>query len=330
MSDQTPAIPRVNRRGRRIAYRVADERGGVAFRPSNCTTLPPGTVPPGTAVQFTDRGAQKLTNAHLVLIFWGREWAGSLLATGVVNAVQNLLAGPYMSYLAQYGVRRANLWGTFFATNIDPPSPFTYADVGTFIRNQLDGDNLPEPDSNWPLVYGVIMPSYSTFQGDPRVDKPFPLPQGTLSGVLGANNYIIWSDYDIGDVDNDPAHYFWVGNTGPTATQANIDAITEVLSHELVETCTDPNNGDGLIQIGAGSAASQIGDKPCNTWCDRVRGVLAQSYWVHNLGDPLNGQCVLPKMYSVRRTLAGRNIGGSLRSIQGPIASLNRLITSLF
>ena len=173
------------------------------------------------------------------------------------------------------------------------------------------------------------MPSNSTFQGDNRIEA-VPLPPGTLSQVLGANSSIIWNDYDLFDVDNDPAHYFWVGNIGAAATQANVDAITEVLSHELLETCTDPNSGNGLVQVGGGAATSQIGDAPCNGWCDRVRGVLAQSYWVHNLGDPLNGQCVLPKFYSLRRSLAGRSIGGRSSNLQKPIPSLNQVVTTLF
>ena len=65
------APPRTNRRGRRISYHLAAPVGGVNFQASNCTVLAPGTAAPGTAVQFTDKGAQKLTNMHLVLIFWG-------------------------------------------------------------------------------------------------------------------------------------------------------------------------------------------------------------------------------------------------------------------
>jgi hypothetical protein len=263
-----------------------------------------------------------------VLIFWGKESANSQLATLVTNAIQGLLAGPYMSYLTQYGVRRASVWGTKFITNGDPPNPFNYGQIGQFVIDQLDGDNLPELDSDWRLVYAVLLPSNVAFVGDPRVET-VPLPPGTVSGVVGANSSIIWNDYDLGDVDNDPAHYLWVGNGGSAAIQANVDYITTVFSHELVETCTDPNNGDGIVQVGGGSATSQIGD-PCNSWCDYVRGVKAQAYWVHNLGDPLNGQCVLPKLYSVRRSLAGRNIGGRLGSLQYPIPSLNGLIASLF
>jgi hypothetical protein len=322
----SPQFGSLGRKKRRIRYRLADEpTTGLAFGTLGCGALSPGASPPGTTLQFTDKGAQKLTNVHVVLIFWGKEWANSQLANLVTNAVQGLLAGPYMSYLAQYGVRRGSIWGTKFVTDGDPPNPFGYSDIGNFVINQLDVDNLPEPDSDWPIVYAVLLPSNVSFQGDPRVDPP-----GTVvSNVLGANSSIIWNDYDLGDVDNDPAYYFWVGNGGNTPIQANVDYITSVLSHELVEICTDPNGGDGIVQVGGASATSQIGD-PGTSWCDNVRGVKAQSYWVHNLGDPLNGQCVLPKFYSVRRTLAGRNIGGRLGSLQYPIPSLNSLIASLF
>jgi hypothetical protein len=325
MSNQLYPTPR-GRKKRRIKYRLPEQpTSGIAFGALGCSALGPGASPPGTTVQFTDKGAQKLTNAHVVLIFWGQEWANSQLANLVVNSVQNLLAGPYMSYLAPYGVRRGSIWGTKFVTNGDPPNPFKYSDIGNFVIGQLDADNLREPDSDWPLVYAVLLPSNVSFQGDPRVET-VPLPPGTLSIVVGANSSIIWNDYDLGDVDNDPAYYFWVGNIGAAAIQANLDYITTVLSHELVEICTDPNGGNGIVQVGGGGAANQIGD-PCTSWCDYVRGVKAQSYWVHNLGDPLNGSCALPKFYSVRRTIAGRNIGARL---QPPIPSLNAWVTSLF
>jgi hypothetical protein len=83
-----------------------------------------------------------------------------------------------MSYLAQYGVRRGVLRGTTFVTNSDPPNPFSYSDVGNFIIAQLDADNLPEPDSDWPIAYCVIMPANVAFQGDSRFET-VPLPAGT-------------------------------------------------------------------------------------------------------------------------------------------------------
>jgi len=319
------AIP--GRRKRRITYRLPEKPAtGLIFTSLGCTALGAGAAPPGAGIQFTDKGAKKLTNVHVVLIFWGKEWANSQLANLVTNAIQKLLAGPYMSYLAQYGVHRGSIWGTKFVTDLgDPPSPFATSNVGAFLISLLDGDSLPEPDSDWPIVYAVFMPSNVVFQGDPNVET-VPLPPGTLSGVSGENSRITWRDYDLGDVDNDPGYFCWVGNGGWPPTQANVDYITTVFSHELVEICTDPNGGDGIVQVGGPPGVSQVGDV-CNTWCDYVNGVKAQAYWVHNLGDPLNGTCVLPKAYSVRYTFADRQIGGRLKA---PIPSLNSLITSSF
>jgi hypothetical protein len=310
---------------KRRSYQLSSEpTTGINFGALGCSPTGAG-APAGTT--FVNKGAQLFTNVHVQLIFWGLQWAGNPnpLANLVIGAVQNLLAGPYMSYLAQYGIGRGSLLGTTFVTGADPPNPFSYSNVGNFIIAQLDNDNLPEPDSNWPIAYCVIMPANVAFQGDSRVET-VPLPPGTVSRVVGANSSIIWYDYDLGDVDNDPAHYLWVGCSGSAATQANLDYITTVLSHELVEMCSDPNGGDGIVQVGGSSAASQIGD-PCTGICDYVRGVKVQSYWAHNLGDPVNGQCVLPKFYSVRRTLAGKSIGGK---IEPPIPSLNAWITNRF
>ncbi|MFE3572564.1 hypothetical protein ACFXON_24460, partial [Bacillus subtilis] len=76
-----------------------------------------------------------------------------------------------------------------------------------------------------------------------------------------------------------------------------------------VEIATDPNGGDGVVQVSPPVAAStnQIGDVG-TAWCDYVpNSGRCQSYW--SIAD---SALVLPKMYSVRRTLAGKNIGGKL------------------
>ena len=127
-----------------------------------------------------------------------------------------------------------------------------------------------------------------------------------------------WVDYDIGGVDNGPAYYLWAGNNG------TLDYITTVLSHELVELATDPNGSDGVRQIGCAGPSCQIGDPlaVCQGWCDYARGVKAQAYW-----STLDGNGALPKLYSVRRTLAGRSIGGKLPR---PLPSANAWISAQF
>ena len=67
-------------------------------------------IPPPD-VRFDNGTGEKLHNVHVQLIFWGACWNNNPLAQSVVDAVKNLLARPYMTYLAQYDVRRAaRLW----------------------------------------------------------------------------------------------------------------------------------------------------------------------------------------------------------------------------
>jgi hypothetical protein len=138
-----------------------------------------------------------------------------------------------------------------------------------------------------------------------------------VSNVNGQNGSVIWYDYDFLDVDNDPAYFFWTGNDGTP------NYITTVLSHELVELATDPNGGNGVRKVGCTGGSCQIADpSDCQNWCDTVRGVQVSAYW-----SQLDGNAVLPKMYSIRRTLAGRSIGGKLPR---PTPSVNAWIRDQF
>jgi hypothetical protein len=101
--------------------------------------------------------------------------------------------------------------------------------------------------------------------------------------------------------------------------------ITTVFSHELVEIATDPNGRDGVRQVGCTAGSCQIGDFSQN-WCDTVRGPRAQAYWSQIEGNGI-GNAVLPKIYSIRRTLAGRTIGGKLPR---PMPSANAWIRDQF
>ena len=303
-------------------YKLLARSTALSFAGAGCGPLATfvnpnvtATVPPaGTA--FAAGPGKPLTNIHVQLVFWGAWWNNNPLATQVSNSLGNLLGGPYMTYLAQYGVHRGNVRGTTFANGTEPGT-FSLSSVGNFILSLLDNDRLPEPDEDWPIVYAVIMPANSAFQGVAPPDT-LPLAPGAVSAVNGENSSIIWYDYDIGDVDNDPAYFLWAGNDG------TLDYITTVLSHELVELATDPNGGNGVRQVGCAGGSCQIGDvgTVCQNWCEYVRGVKAQAYW-----SQLDGNGALPKMYSVRRTLAGKPIGGS---VPRPTPSMNKWITSQF
>jgi hypothetical protein len=311
-------------------YEISLRDTGLAFGVTGCAPDANLANPNVTntsslpGIAFSAGPARTLTNVQLHLIFWGAWWNANPFALEVSGAVTRLLAGPYMTYLAQYGLGRANIHGTTFASDSEPGF-FSFGSVGSFIKNLLTGSRVPEPDDQWPMVYAVIMPTNASFQGAQPYDKKVPVPAGTVSGILGENGKVTWVDFnDPSGVEFLPAYFFWVGNNGTDV--AGLDYITTVLSHELVELATDPNGADGIRrlgppQLGGQPVGYQIGDV-CQNWCDYVRGVKAQSYW-----SQLDGNCVLPKVYSVRRTLYGKSIGGK---IPRPMPSANAWITSQF
>jgi hypothetical protein len=286
-------------------------REGPTFGPLNPCS-PNSTT---SNLTFSSNGGSVLKNVHVHLIYWGSAWAGNLnaLAGQITNAVQNMLAGPYMTYLAQYGVGRGSLYRTTYVTDRGDPSStgFTKQNVQDLLNLLLDdSDNthLPEPDEAEPLFYCVIMPPTATFN---------------QNNILGQNWGFTWADYDLGDVDNDPATMAWIGNNG------TLDYVTEVLSHELVESCTDPYGGQGIVQTTPTCTGSscQIGD-PCTNTCDRVSGVKVQGYW-----SEADKRCITPNWYSVRRTLPGRDFSQGINHVlspNAPITSLTTLVASLF
>jgi hypothetical protein len=82
--------------------------------------------------------------------------------------------------------------------------------------------------------------------------------------------------------------FAWVMNDG------TLDYVTTVLSHELIEACTDPNIKTIKIQRGPGSACPdptrtcEIGDV-CSSLA-LVGGVQVQSYW-----SKVDNRCIIPQ-----------------------------------
>jgi hypothetical protein len=175
--------------------------------------------------------------------------------------------------LAQYrGVRGPIFGGAIEVTDSDPPNPFSDAAITTMLYAQLGKGTLPEPDEDPSLLYCVVLP--------PNIEP-------VESGVVGEHSYFLYFDLtDLvlpPDFDIARAHYAWVTNDG------SLDAITTVLSHELVEACTDPN-GDGIQGV-PGTCSQpgwcEIGDV-CS-WSEVRDGVRVQAYW-----SEADQACIVP------------------------------------
>jgi len=224
--------------------------------------------PDARSATIIDKGGDVLQHVQTFLVFWGSSWnvPSTPSRDEVISAVVNILTGPYMSSLAQYrGIGGGRLAGAATVATPDPPAPFSFADVQGMLTGQMDLHRLPQPTSSNQFFFCVIMPS------------------GLLTSehnAIGEHRFFRYSGFRV--------PFAWIMNDG------SLNFVTTVLSHELVEACTDPSLDAILIAGGPGSpcpnteGACEIGDVCSST--ELVGGVQVQSYW-----SAADNRCTVPK-----------------------------------
>jgi hypothetical protein len=82
-----------------------------------------------------------LSSVNVVLIFWGRSWQRADVqppVPSVVDAIQSMASGPYLSALAQYrGITNGRLHTTTMAPS-DPKQVFSGADLEKLVRSCVE------------------------------------------------------------------------------------------------------------------------------------------------------------------------------------------------
>src|SRR5262249_7982134 len=123
-----------------------------------------GAIPMPGSVRFVDHRGRVLPRAKVQLLYWASAWP----ATGTsypppdqtTAGIRALLAGPYLSGLAQYrGITPAVLQGSTVITSSDPPAGFTDDQVSDFLDRQIDAGVVPEPDRDQQTLYIVVLPA---------------------------------------------------------------------------------------------------------------------------------------------------------------------------
>jgi hypothetical protein len=253
------------------ALALPDEGGFVT------DTAEPTTVPVafslaapalgGAANKFTDNGGAVIEIARVQLIYWGNAWAANPpptpTAAQVTAAVQAMVAGPYMTGLAQYRqIGRGHLLGAATVTSSNPPNPFTDSNVANFINGLIGAGTVPGLDAAKQNLYLVIMPNGVS---------------SSNAGVIGEHTY-------YNDSSGNRIHFGWITNNG------TLNYITNIFSHELAESVTDPE-GSAILGVAgtcSGGGWCEIGDV-CQSTSANLHGVVVQSFWSNN-----DGKCIVP------------------------------------
>jgi hypothetical protein len=236
--------------------------------------------PAGRHTRFADQHGPVLPTPQLYLIYWGTAWrpqaAATPTAAEVTGAVSTLIASGYLTGLSQYrGSGHGALRGSTLITSSDPPDRFTDDQVAAFIDAQLSAGTVPGPGPGNQTVYGVVMPTWVT-------------PQST--GWAGEHHSYPRSGQKI--------HYAWFTNVG------DLGSITAIISHELVESATDPD-GSGFLGIHRtcdGPGWCEIADICESTWAS-IDGITVHAYWSNQANA-----CIAP---SNRGRIAAGSSGGT-------------------
>jgi hypothetical protein len=250
---------------------VAHAGGVVAADLVDTTHIvqPRALAPPGAgaggAAKFVDNGGVVLQVPQLYLIYWGSGWtsvpAPTPTSDQVTAACQTLMASAYLTGLAQYrGIGRGFLRGSAVITTSNPPNGFTDQQVANFIDGELNSGTIPAPDVDNQTLYCVVVPK----------------------GVNASNTSFI-GEHTYYTRGGQRIHFAWITNSG------SLSSVTSIISHELVESATDP---EGSAWLGVAGTCNQGG------WCEigdvcssvsQLDGVTVQSYWSNQ-----DGACSVP------------------------------------
>lgn len=241
-------------------------------------------------IAFTPQfGAEQYTGSYhgmqnppVYLIFAG-SWSQSD-ENAVIASTKNILSGPYLSGLKQYGASgTATYGGSWNASSTLSGNPST-TDLGILLQQEIAAHPLTQPnlytDPNHAPIYVVLSDPASSSEG-----------QNGGYNIVGTYEELVQSNFGSGTYGVTD-HMIWVG-TGKYAGESEAawkDILTNTISHELVETISDPTSTGNITpgsQLPAGigtTPTGQVGDyepegSGGTSYGYRLNGGWVAPYW---------------------------------------------------
>jgi hypothetical protein len=214
----------------------------------------------------------------VVPIFWGHAYAAHpATAKRLETLISDLVTGPYLNVLAQYGVQRGSMAKPIIIDDIGAPATLTYTDTNDTLVDQvtqkliswIDVLAVPPPPSPTDVnhLYVILPPTHTTLFYHNGSDTIGQGVQGFHSA--GRTN------------PAGPPAYNWTivktNDKGDPATTVFVDNLAQILGHEIAEQCADINGSWG-----------EVGDA-CNNTLVTYRGWPVQQLWSDWSGRCENG-----------------------------------------
>jgi hypothetical protein len=231
---------------------------------------------PMTSLQIGANNSEVQSSVKVELVFWGSGWTASQEST-VTTKVQSLLSGPYMDKLSQYGVHHGKLDQTYSIQSSDPPSAFTDDDITGLLETKFQDGTIAIPKST------VTGPSNELYIVLPQVGSTSS-GSGDVAALGGRHDTKKDASYKDAQFQPKPFNYSfaWVINpstgSGTDLTDAGVDQLTDIISHELVEAATDAGPNYQGWQFSTGGY-SEIADGFGEQFGYRLGDVYVSPYW---------------------------------------------------
>ena len=199
-----------------------------------------------------------IRHPRIFLVLWGHFYETDAdLLTFSYALVRDLISGPFMNELCQYGVAAGTMAGAgIIDTNDLNPAPATLDGAG--VKTQLKswfGDIIPTPAVNEDSLMYFILPPLST--------KLTLKQNGTvLNGDVDFCGYHSWDTFNAKSTQ--PDTFFGIVSTasasaGKPKALDFVNALASCVSHEIAE-CVTNRDGQGFI-----STACTNSDKSTTT-----------------------------------------------------------------
>lgn len=255
-----------------------------------------------------------MRNPRIVLILWGHFYVTmSDVKANATTLISDLVSGPFMNGLAQYGVGGGSVIGTF-VVDIPPPGSDPINLTRENIRDQL---------IDW-INNGTISPGPAV--GEQNLVYVIFLPTGsTTTEADGTGGYHSHYKHNANSSDDD---LFWaVILTNPTwidktSSTKFVKSSSFIVSHELNEAFTDRDDKgfvtDGGCEIG--DICETRGTNPC-CFTFSYKGWSVEQYWSNWDNNCINGD----QPVSVRKFLNVIVVDGSggLRQLQSNVINVD-------
>jgi len=229
--------------------------------------------PDYTVTNTKDNGGLILASVEVAAVFWGKYWSNTSPAPSPTSdtyyqAFTGITTGPYLTGLRQYrGAGPGTMLGKFINDSSDPPNGYGDTDVANMLTKFLDDNpSVPAPATGHQRFYAVVTP-----------------PGLNDNEALGKHINFTYKGVK--------AYYCWVNSIGGL-TDSSSDGVVNTFSHELAETCTDPDGGSGITVDGTGVSNDEIGDTCNNEFAIvEMNGVHCnvQCYW-----SAADKACIMP------------------------------------